>query len=121
MAHLKGLIYVYMREFNLIQNILDAAIDKAKSRRILNVHLRIGSFSEEREESIRFYWRDLAKGTPGDGATLHFRHVNTDMKCFGCSGALVFDDGSSICAYCQNDTLNWSSGEDVKLEGIEVE
>ncbi len=110
-----------MREFNITQNILDAAINKAKSRRILIVHLRIGSFSEEREESIRFYWRDLAKGTPGDGAILHFEHVHADMKCFGCGGALVFDDGSSICSHCQNETLQWSSGEDVKLEGIEVE
>ena len=121
MPFLKGLIYAYMREFNITQNILDAAIKKASSRRILKVNLRIGSFSEEREESIRFYWRDLAKDTPGDGATLHFEHVITDMKCFGCGGALVFDDGSSICSHCQNDTLHWSSGEDVKLESIEVE
>lgn len=109
-----------MREFNIAQNILYAAIKKANSRRILNVHLRIGAFSEEREESIRFYWRDLAKGTPGDGATLHFEHITADMKCFGCSGALVLDNGSSICSYCQNETLYWSSGEDVKLESIDV-
>jgi Zn finger protein HypA/HybF involved in hydrogenase expression len=110
-----------MREFAITQNLLDAAIKKARSRRILKVHLRIGAFSEEREESIRFYWRDVAKGTPGDGATLHFQHVNVDMKCFGCGGALVFDDGRSICSYCKNDSLQWSSGEDVKLEHIEVE
>jgi hydrogenase nickel incorporation protein HypA/HybF len=110
-----------MREFRITQHLLDEAINKAKSRRILNVHLRIGSFSEEREESIRFYWRDLAKGTPGDGAILHFQHVKAEMKCFGCGGAFVLDDGTSICAYCQSDSLNWSSGEDVKLERVEVE
>lgn len=110
-----------MREFRITQTILDAAIRKADSRRILNVHLRIGAFSEEREESIRFYWRDLAKGTPGDGAILHFEHVPVDLKCFGCGGALVLEDGDSMCAHCQNDTSRWSSGEDVKLERIEVE
>ena len=110
-----------MREFTITQNLLDVAIKKAQSKRILKVHLRIGAFSEEREESIRFYWRDLAKGTPGDGATLHFEHVTADLKCFGCSGALVFDSGTSICSYCQNDSLQWSGGEDVKLERIEVE
>ena len=110
-----------MREFTITQNLLDAAIKQARSSRILNVHLRIGAFSEEREESIRFYWRDLAKGTAGDGATLHFEHVNADMKCFGCGSTFVFDDGSTICSHCQNDTLDWSGGEDVKLERIEVE
>jgi Zn finger protein HypA/HybF involved in hydrogenase expression len=110
-----------MREFTITQTLLDAAIKKAKSRRILNVNLQIGPFSEEREESIKFYWRDLAKGTPGDGAILHFQHVTSTMKCFGCGGALVFDDGTSICSCCQNDNLEWSNGEDVKLESIEVE
>ena len=110
-----------MREFTITQNLLDAAIKKARSKRILKVHLQIGAFSEEREESIRFYWRDLAKGTPGDGATLHFEHVHADMKCFGCGGALVLNDGTSICSYCQNDSGQWSSGEDVKLERVEVE
>ena len=110
-----------MREFTITQNLLDAAIKKARSKRILKVHLQIGAFSEEREESIRFYWRDLAKGTPGDGATLHFQRVNADMKCFGCGSALVLDDGSSICSHCQNDSLQWPSGADVKLERIEVE
>jgi Zn finger protein HypA/HybF involved in hydrogenase expression len=110
-----------MREFRITQHLLNEAIDKAKSRRILNVHLRIGSFSEEREESIRFYWRDLAKGTPGDGAVLHFQHMKAEMKCFGCGGALVFDDGSSICAYCRTDSLGGAGREDVKLERVEVE
>jgi len=87
----------------------------------LKVHLQIGSFSEEREESIRFYWRDLAKGTPGDGATLYFQHMPTNMKCFGCGGALVLEDEQSICSYCQNDSVQDSSGDDVKLEYIEVE
>ena len=110
-----------MREVTITQNLLDAAIETANSRRILNVHLLIGSFSEEREEAIRFYWRDLAKDTPGDGATLHFRHVLTNIKCFGCGGAVAFDDGRSICSSCQHDNLQFDNGEDVKLESIEVE
>lgn len=110
-----------MREFNITQDLLDAAIKQANSRRILSVHLQIGAFSAEREDSIRFYWRDLAKGTPGDGATLHFEHVNADLKCFGCSGAVVFDDGRSMCSYCQNNSLDWSSRDDVKLESVDVE
>ena len=110
-----------MHEFNITQKLLDVALREAKSRRIVNVNLLIGPFSEEREESIQFYWRDLAKGTSGEGAELHFQHVETDMKCFGCGGALGLDDQGSICRYCQNDLLHSLSGEDVKLESIEVE
>jgi hydrogenase nickel incorporation protein HypA/HybF len=109
-----------MHEFRITQNLLDVALQKAKARRIVNVNLLIGPFSEDREESIQFYWKDLAKGTPGESAKLHFRHLSADMKCFGCGGALVFDDAGSICAYCQDRTSQLASGEDVKLESIEV-
>jgi hydrogenase nickel incorporation protein HypA/HybF len=110
-----------MHEFRITQNLLDAALKKAKSSRIVNVTLLIGPFSEAREESIQFYWRDLAKGTPGEGAELRFQHVEADMKCFGCGGTLSLDDEGSICRYCQNNLLQLLSGEDVKLESIEVE
>jgi len=109
-----------MYEFSITQKLLDVALKEAKSRRIVNVNLLIGSFSEEREESIQFYWRDLTKGTFGEGAELHFQHVEADMKCFGCGGALGFDDKGSICAYCQNNS-QLLSGEDINLESIDVE
>ena len=109
-----------MYEFRITQKLLDLALTEAKSSRIVNVNLLIGSFSSEREESIQFYWRDLAKGTSGEGAKLHFQHVDADLKCFGCGGALCLEEGS-ICRYCQNNVLQWFSGEDVKLESIEVE
>ena len=110
-----------MHEFSLTQSLLDTVLKDANSKRILNVNLLIGSFSEEREESIQFYWRDLSKGTPGESAKLHFQHVEVDMKCFGCGGALSLDHESTICTYCQNDRLQLVSGEDVRLESIEVE
>ena len=110
-----------MHEFSITQNLLDAALKEAKTRRIINVNLLIGSFSEEREESIQFYWRDLARGTPGEAAELHFQHLRADLKCIGYSGALSLEEKRSICAYCQKDRSPLLNGEDVKLEGIEVE
>ena len=110
-----------MHEFRITQKLLDVALTKAKSRRIVNVNLLIGPFSGEREESIRFYWRDLAKGTFGEGARLHFQHREVDMKCFGCGGVLCLEEEGSICRYCQNNLFPLLSGEDVKLEGIEFE
>jgi Zn finger protein HypA/HybF involved in hydrogenase expression len=85
------------------------------------VNLLIGPFSDEREESIRFYWRDLSKGTLGEGARLHFQYVTAEMKCLGCGGALNLEDGESLCKYCQNDRLQLLNGEEVRLESIDVE
>ena len=112
-----------MREFALTQKLLDRALETAHSKKIKRVHLLIGSFSEEREDSIQFYWKDLAKGSPGEGAELHFDHVKPELKCLGCSGVSCLDENEEecTCAYCCSDHLRVLVGEDVRLERIEVE
>lgn len=110
-----------MRELSLTQTLLDTALKRANSRRIVNVNLLIGPFSEEREENIRFYWRDLAKGTFGEGATLHFNHIATDMRCVACGGTFDLESGQSMCIYCRNNPPQSMNGEEVRLESIDVE
>jgi Zn finger protein HypA/HybF involved in hydrogenase expression len=83
--------------------------------------LLIGSFSEEREDSIKFYWKDLAKGSFGEGAELHFDPVKAEMKCLDCTGTFYLDEDASMCKYCYSEHLQMLSGEDVRLESIEVE
>jgi len=110
-----------MQELSLTQNLLDTALKNADSKRIRNVNLLIGPFSADREESIRFYWRDLAKGTPGEGAQLHFQHVTVDMKCIECGGTFSFEDDRSICMYCQSSPTPLLGEDEVKLESLVVE
>jgi hydrogenase nickel incorporation protein HypA/HybF len=110
-----------MHELSLAQNILDTALKTVKSQRIVNITLWIGPFSEDREESIRFYWRDLAKGTPGEGAQLHFQHVTVNMKCIECGGTFSFEDDGSICMYCQSSHSQLLGKDEVELERIDVE
>lgn len=112
-----------MHEFSRTQNLIDLALEKSNSKRIVRVKLLIGPFSEEREESIRFYWRDLAKGSPGEGAELQFDHVPVDMKCFDCSGSFFTEETEegSLCRYCFGEHLHLLNEEDVRLESIEVE
>ena len=110
-----------MHEFALTQTLLDCALKNTDSRRIVRVNLLIGPFSDEREESIRFYWRDLAKGSLGEGAELKFEHLPVEVKCLNCSGTFFLDDEVSMCKYCFSERVQLFSGEDVGLESIEVE
>jgi hydrogenase nickel incorporation protein HypA/HybF len=112
-----------MREFATTQNLLNRALEIADRKRIVRINLLIGPFSEEREGSIRFYWRDLAKGSIGEGAELHFDHVKVEMKCFDCTGTFYINGNEevSMCRYCYGEHLNVLIGEDVHLEGVELE
>ncbi len=112
-----------MHEFSITQNLLNRALKNANSKRIVRVNLLIGPFSEEREQSIQFYWRDLAKGSFGEGAELHFDHVKPEMRCFGCTGIFYLDVNGKACTckYCCSEHLQALNEEDVLLESIEVE
>lgn len=110
-----------MHKFALTENLLATALKYANGRRIVNINLSIGPYSDDREETIRFFWRDLAKGTAGEGASLRFEHIQPELKCLGCSGALDFESEESICIYCQNERLNLLNGDEVSLESVDLE
>lgn len=110
-----------MHELSLTQNLLEAVLANVGRKKIVSVDLLIGPFSEDREESIRFYWRDLAKGTAGEAAQLHFRHMQADMKCLACGGALAAEDEESICLYCHGDHLQLPGTDEVRLEHVLTE
>jgi hydrogenase nickel incorporation protein HypA/HybF len=110
-----------MHELSLTENLLDVTLKNAGTRKIVHVNLLIGEFSDEREEAIHFYWDDLAKGTSAENARLLFKRVEAEMKCLACGTVFHPDDEAAFCPQCQSYRLTLLSGDDVKLESIEVE
>lgn len=110
-----------MHELSLTQNILDIALKNADAKKLLCVNLLIGQLSDEREESIQFYWDDLARGTRAQGAKLHFQYVDAEMKCLECDTVFHAKEEATLCPSCQSHRLKLLSGDDVKIESIDVE
>ena len=110
-----------MHELSLTQNILDIALKHAGIQKILRVNLLIGQLSDEREKSIQFYWNDLAKGTLAQEAELHFQYVDAEMKCLECGTVFHPKEETTVCPSCQSHRLKLISGDDVKIESIDVE
>ena len=109
-----------MRDFALTQDLLALALKNTESKRIVRVNLLIGPFSGEREEPIRLFWKDLAKGSRGEGARLRFDHMPVVWKCLDCSGAFYLDEGASMCTFCSKEERQLR-GDDVRITSIEVE
>lgn len=110
-----------MHELSLTQNILNAALEHANGKRIARVNLRIGELSDEREESIRFYWDELVRDTPAREAQLHFQCVEAEMKCLECETVFRPVEETCSCPNCSSLRLKLLSGDDVRLESIDVE
>ena len=110
-----------MNEFTITQELLDLVLKEAGSRRVVRVNVWIGPFSEEREVSIHFFWKDLAKGSPGDGAMLHFDRIPPSMKCLDCSGAFHYDgeENGSLCEFCHSNHSDLLRGQEIQLKSIE--
>lgn len=93
----------------------------AETRQIKQVNLLIGEFSDEREDAIRFHWDVLAKGTPAQDAQLYFQRTEAEMKCLICEQVFHPDGEISACPVCGSLRLKLLSGDDVRLESIDVE
>ena len=110
-----------MHELSLTQNILNTVLKYAETGQIKHVNLLIGEFSDEREESIRFYWDDLVKGTPIQNAQLCFRQADAEMQCLDCETIFHPEEETITCPKCQSYRLTLCCGDDVRLESIDVE
>jgi hydrogenase nickel incorporation protein HypA/HybF len=113
-----------MHEYSLTQTILQTALQHAQqagTTKITRINLIIGEYSDEREESIRFYWDELAKGTPAQDAKLQFERVLAELKCLDCGNVFHPADDESLCPACSSRRLHLLSGDDVRLESIEIE
>jgi hydrogenase nickel incorporation protein HypA/HybF len=73
-----------MHELSVTENILEIALRhaaEAQANRITNLYLVIGQLSSIVDDSIQFYWDIITRGTPAEGAQLHFERIQTRLSC----------------------------------------
>ena len=64
-----------MHELGLTRRLLEVVLARAAqagATRVSAVHLEIGEESDVAPESLDFYWTDVARATPAEGAQLLF-------------------------------------------------
>ena len=110
-----------MHELTLTQTIFETAMRYAETRQIKQVHLLIGELSDEREDAMQFHWDELAKGTSAQGAQLHFQRVAAELQCLVCEAVFHPEAEIIVCPDCGSQRLKLLSGDDVRLDSIDVE
>jgi hydrogenase nickel incorporation protein HypA/HybF len=110
-----------MHELNLTRTLFETTMRYAEKRQVKQVNLLIGEFSDEREDSIRFYWDELAKGTSAQDAELHFQRADAEMQCLACETVFHPKEELVSCPACSSQRLKLLSGDDVRLASIDVE
>lgn len=112
-----------MHELGITQSLLDLALKHAQAAgatRITVLHLVIGELSSVVDESVRFYWDFIGKGSIAEGAALHFERVGATLGCQDCGHEFPLNEDYR-CPACGGGQVIVRSGTDFYLKSIEVE
>lgn len=113
-----------MHEMAVTENILEIALrhgESANADKITDLYLVIGQLSSIVDDSVQFYWDLIAKGTPAEGAHLHFTRIQTCMKCRDCSSEFAPTDKDFSCPVCNSNRIEITAGDEFYLDSIDVE
>ncbi len=113
-----------MHELPITESVLEITLRHAQAAGATNVthiYLVIGQLSSVVDDSVQFYWDIVSKGTPAEGAQLHFRRIPTELVCLECDLQYQPAEGSLACPACQSSNVNVKAGGEFYLEAIEVE
>lgn len=113
-----------MHELAITEELMSIVVreaEKAEARRVIRVHLLLGELSSIVEDSVRFYWEFLSRDTVCAGAELEFQKVEASVKCCGCGQAYQPQERDSRCPECGEAFFQVLSGNEFRVEFIEVE
>jgi hydrogenase nickel incorporation protein HypA/HybF len=113
-----------MHEFPITKSILDLALrhaEAAGAARIRDLYLVVGELSSVVDESVRFYWDMVSRGTRAEGARLHFRCVPVRWLCLDCGEEFPLSPELPACPRCHSGSVRLAKGQEFYLEAIDVE
>ncbi len=70
-----------MHEMHVIKNLFQDLLKLAKennTKKVTNVYLKMGQFTEINPEILKFFFKEQAKNTPLESAMIHFE--GSDMR-----------------------------------------
>jgi hydrogenase nickel incorporation protein HypA/HybF len=119
-----GQIGSIMHELAVTESLLEISMRHAKEAqadKITDLFIVVGQLSSIVDDSVQFYWELIAKGTPAETATLHFRRIPAEMKCLSCEQNYKPTDEVLACPKCDSTQVKVLSGDEFYLEAIDVE
>ncbi|MCX6027486.1 MAG: hydrogenase maturation nickel metallochaperone HypA [Chloroflexi bacterium] len=113
-----------MHELSVTQSVLEIVLahaERAGARRILVIDLVIGELASILDDSVKYYWEIIAKGTPAEGASLRFTRLPLELRCTECGRIFSPDADSFGCPACNSFRVRVHQGEELRVDSIEVE
>jgi len=113
-----------MHEVSICESVIDILTGEAASHgstRVKAVRLMVGEMSGVIEDSMRFAFEVVSKGTVAEGAELVIDTVPLTARCKGCGREFHVEGYAFTCAHCGCPDIEIVSGRELMVEEIELE
>ncbi|MDO4284296.1 MAG: hydrogenase maturation nickel metallochaperone HypA [Eubacteriales bacterium] len=113
-----------MHEMAVTQSVLNIALTegkKAGARRIREIRIRMGAYSDVVPSVLREYFRIAAAGTIAEGAEIVLTRVPVTMRCRSCGWQGEVDKFHIACGDCGGTDLQLLTGREFLVESLEAE
>ncbi|MFZ2156395.1 MAG: hydrogenase maturation nickel metallochaperone HypA [Bradyrhizobium sp.] len=113
-----------MHEMALAESILTTLEEQARRHdyaRVRTVWLEIGPLATIEEQSLRFSFDVVVKGTLADGARLEIETSPAQAWCLPCCKSVAVARRFDACPECGGHQLQVTSGDELRIKELEVD
>ena len=113
-----------MHEVSICESIMDiirAEAAKERASKVNSVRLKIGELAGVVEDSMRFAFEVVTKGTVAEGARLVIDNVPLTAHCKSCNRTFHIVGYAFSCAHCESPEIEVVSGRELQVEDIDLE
>ncbi|MEZ0536912.1 hydrogenase maturation nickel metallochaperone HypA [Caldicellulosiruptoraceae bacterium PP1] len=112
-----------MHEYYVTQQMIEIATDEAKkanAKKINKISVVVGELTGIIDESLKFYFDLLVKGTILEGSELEIINKKAKLRCQQCN--LLFERTNTfLCPKCNSKSKLTEHGKEFYIESIEVD
>lgn len=113
-----------MHEMSIVQSMLGIALragEDAGAKRIREIRVKMGEYSDVVPAIMREYFAVAAKGTICEGAEIRITRIPVTMRCRACGWLGGVDRLHIACGGCGGTSLTLITGREFYVESLEAE
>ena len=114
-----------MHEIGITRNMFNLVLEeagKAGAQKVTRIDLVIGEMTGAIDDSVKFYFDLLSKGTIVEGAEVAIRMVPPMVRCRNCHMPSKLEKRTYwSCPHCEENGMEIISGRELIVKSIEVE
>jgi hydrogenase nickel incorporation protein HypA/HybF len=113
-----------MHEMAVTQSMLEVVLQeaaKAGANKVVTVNLVIGEMTGIVDRCVEANFELLSQNTLAEGAALSFQNIPREARCRHCGHLFRPADFLWQCPECQFTELEFTAGDELYIESIEVE